>query len=50
MRTLLWMIGSALVLMWILGLVFQIGGIFGWFLLGFGIAAASLGFLAAEEM
>jgi hypothetical protein len=49
-RILLWMMGGALVLMWALGLVFQIFGIFVWFLLGFGIAAIGLGFFAPEEM
>lgn len=50
MRTLLWMIGGALALMWLLGLVFQIGGIFVWFLLGFALAASALGFLSPEEI
>lgn len=50
MRILLWMMGGALVLMWGLGLLFRIPGIFPWFLLGFGIVAAALGFRASEEM
>lgn len=50
MRILLWMMGGALVLMWALGLVFHIPGIFVWFLLGFGIVATTLGFRASDEM
>lgn len=49
-RTLLLLMGGALVLMWVLGLVFQIPGIFVWFLLGFGIVAAILGLRSSEEM
>jgi len=43
------MMGLAFVLMWLLGLFFQIAGIFIWFLLGFGAAAIILGFLAGED-
>lgn len=49
-RTLLLLIGGALVLMWALGLIFRIPGIFVWFLLGFGIVAAFIGWHASEEM
>ena len=50
MRTLLWMIGGALLLMWLLGLIFHVAGIFVWFLLGFSLVALFLGFLAPEEI
>jgi hypothetical protein len=44
------MIGGALLLMWLFGLIFHVAGIFVWFLLGFSVAAAVLGFLAPEEI
>lgn len=44
------MMGSALLVMWLLGLVFHIGGIFVWFLLGWGIIALALSRRLSENM
>jgi hypothetical protein len=49
-RVLLWMMGGAFILMWLLGIIFRIPGLFVWFLLGFGIAASLLGFRVPEEL
>jgi len=50
LRILLFSMGGAFLLMFLLGLIFQIGGIFVFFLLGIGLAALTLGWYVAEEM
>jgi hypothetical protein len=44
------MMGGAFLFMWLFGLIFQIPGIFVWFLLVIGIVSGLLGFRVNEEM
>jgi len=50
LRVLLFLMGGAFIIMFILGLIFQIGGVFIFFILLFGLASLALSWFAAEEM